>query len=86
MQSEAIPILSSSSRKDEANAVFPVSIRLQVCILEGILSSYMARANGTCHVLLREHLDNDTTTFISFACVERRRSGPDHISRSAAMT
>ena len=55
-------------------------------ILEAILSSCMARANDTCNVPPRENSDIDSTTFPSFSWVERRRSGPNRISRSAAIT
>ena len=86
MQSEALPILSSSSGKDESNAVFPVSIGLQVLILDAILSSCMARTNDTYHVQFREHPDIDTNTSPSLAFVERRRSSPNRLVRLAAMT
>ena len=83
MQSEALPILPSSSRKDESNAVFSVSICLPVWFLEAISSSCMTRANVTCHVQFCEHPDIDKNMFPSFARVEHRRSGPNQISRSA---
>ena len=86
LQSEALPILSPSSRKDESIAVFCVSIGLQVWIMEAILSNCMAHANGTCHVSFRGCPYIYSTTFPSFPCVELRRFGPNRIRRSAAMT
>ena len=84
LPSVALPILSY--RKDESIAVFPVSIGLHVWIIETILSSCMTSANDTCHVPFREYPDIDSTTFPSFTCVERRRSGPNRICCSAAVT
>ena len=83
IQSEALLILSFSFRKGESNAAFPVSIGLQVWIIQALLSCCMARANGKCHVPFRGHPDIDSTTFSSFPCVEHRRSGPNPFSRSS---
>ena len=44
---QSTTILSLSSRKDEPNAGFPVSIMLPVWVLEAISSSCLGRANGT---------------------------------------
>ena len=85
IHSEAPPVLSYSSRKDEWNAAFPVSIGLPVWVLEEISSRSMVRANGTCHVPFRGHPDIDKNTFPSFACVERRRSGQNRFSLSVAL-
>ena len=79
-------MLSSPSRKDESNAVFPVSLGLPGWVLEAISPSCMARANGTCHVPFREHPGMDSTASPLFPRIERRRSGPNQISRSAAIT
>ena len=84
IRSEAPPILSCSSREDESNAGFPVSIVLPVSFLEEISSSCLSRANGTCLVPFLEHPGIDTITFPSLACIERRRSGPNRISRLAS--
>ena len=86
IQSELLLILSFSFRKGEPNAAFLVSIELPVWVLEAISSIPMARANCTCHVPFREHPDVDIYRFPSLACVERRRSGPNRISRPAAMS
>ena len=41
---------------------------------------------GTRYVPFREYSYTNSTTFRSFPCIERRRSDPNRISRSAAMT
>ena len=62
----------------------PISIGLSVWVLGASSSSCLACANGTCHEPFSEHQGIDTTTFPSFVCVERRRFGPNRISRSAS--
>ena len=81
MQSEALPIISSSCPKDESNAAFPVRIGL---VFYKKSSSFLLCANSTYHVSFCEHPYINKTTFPSFSCVKRRRSGLNRISHSAA--
>ena len=84
LQSEALPMLSLSSRKDEPNAVFPVSIVLQVWILEAIFSSCMhvRMARSTCHFVSTQILTQPRSHRYPVSNVV----GPVRCSRSAATT